>query len=572
MIKKIISFFKDNKFFVLLLVLTTLIQTRYLFESGMYTFSDEVHFANLYEMIRGFLGGQFPPRWAPDMSYNFGYPLFNFYYPLPFYLASFFYLVFHFSLIDSLKSVFFLSVIFSGISFYFLANKFFSKTTAFFVSIIYLYTPYRAVDLYVRGAIGELWSFVFMPLVLLSIYNLIKSQNIKNVIFVSVSVAGLIMSHNLSAIIFLPVALVFGLTFLIKETKIFNKIVFIGGGLLMGFGISAYYWLPAVLEKRFIQPGTPFNPFDHFPFISQLIIPSWGYGASVWGPTDMMSFQIGLVNLGLLLFSIIIFSFYKKLFNRDQKCLLFFSLIVFALSIILMNIRSWFLWEILPLGSYLQFPWRLLMLTTLVTPLLGGFLEIIPNKKIGITLLSVFAIFSIILTFNYFMPATILKVNDNYYLNRFFINQNTQNNPEIRSNIYQNNSEDYLPLTIWTKIRPSGFTSKIIISEGGEIVKLEEIKPTESLVAVKNSKPVDLTINIYYFPGWKVYVDNKESSVEILEPYGNMNIKIAEGVHTVLIRFEETIVRKVADGFSVIAVILMLVGIYYEKRNHKKNQ
>jgi uncharacterized membrane protein len=297
MIKRITSLLRLDRVIILLLLGFTLIQTRYFFESGMYTFSDEVHFANLYEMIRGLLGGQFPPRWAPDMSYNFGYPLFNFYYPMPFYLASFFYVIFHFSLIGSLKSVFFLSVLFSGISFYFLTNKFFSKITAFLISIIYLFTPYRAVDLYSRGAIGELWSFVFMPLVLLSFYNLIKNQNLKNCAVASVSLAGLILSHNLSAIIFLPIVILFCLIFLFKETKILNKIVWTGGGLLMGLGISSYYWLPAVMEKKFIQPGTPFNPFDHFPFIFQLIIPSWGYGASVWGPTDMMSFQIGLVNL-----------------------------------------------------------------------------------------------------------------------------------------------------------------------------------------------------------------------------------------------------------------------------------
>jgi hypothetical protein len=236
-----------------------------------------------------------------------------------------------------------------------------------------------------------------------------------------------------------------------------------------------------------------------------------------------------------------------------------------------MNIRSWFLWEILPLGNYIQFPWRLLMLTTLVTPLMGGLLEIIPKKKIGLIILFIFTLFSIILTFNYFKPAVILKVNDDYYLNRFFINQNTQNNPDIKSNIYQNNSEDYLPLTIWTKLRPNQFTSKINISEDGNIVKFEEIKPTEFKVNLKNTRAADLTINSYYFPGWKVYVDNRESFVEILEPYGNMSVKIDEGEHTVLIRFEETLLRKFANGISILSIIIMFIGIFYEKRNNKHN-
>ncbi len=65
-----------NLIFLGLIVLLVLLQGRFLLRSGFYTFSDEPHLANLYQMIRALGSGQFPPRWAPDMSFNFGYPIF----------------------------------------------------------------------------------------------------------------------------------------------------------------------------------------------------------------------------------------------------------------------------------------------------------------------------------------------------------------------------------------------------------------------------------------------------------------------------------------------------------------
>ncbi len=177
-------------FWCLSILLFSLIIVWPLLQPGFYSFHDEPQIANLYQMTRAFSSGQIPPRWAPDMSFNYGYPLFNFYYPLPFYLGSLFYFLFKTSLVWSLKFVFLLSVPLSGITFYFLMRKFFDRLSSFSGAVVYLFTPYRAVDLYVRGAVGEMWSFVFMPLVLLTLTNLINRKNLKNIFFLLFQSAG----------------------------------------------------------------------------------------------------------------------------------------------------------------------------------------------------------------------------------------------------------------------------------------------------------------------------------------------------------------------------------------------
>ena len=183
--------------------------------------------------------------------------------------------------------------------------------------IIYLFTPYRAVDLYVRGAIGELLSFVFMPLVLGTLVDVIREKKIKNSIFFGLSLALLVLSHNITAIVFLPFVLIFALILIVNQKEKLLSLISLGKGLVLGLGLSSYYWLPVLLEKKFLQTGTPFNPIDHFPFIKQLIIPFWGYGASVWGPYDGFSFQIGLVNLFIFIVLLPLFFVFIRHLSRS---------------------------------------------------------------------------------------------------------------------------------------------------------------------------------------------------------------------------------------------------------------
>ena len=47
----------------------------------------------------------------------------------------------------------------------------------------YLFAPYRAVNVYVRGAMAEAFSLSILPFLWLAIYRVIKKPNFKNVSF-----------------------------------------------------------------------------------------------------------------------------------------------------------------------------------------------------------------------------------------------------------------------------------------------------------------------------------------------------------------------------------------------------
>ena len=82
---------------------------------------------------------------------------------------------------------------------------------------LYVLAPYHLTDLYIRNALGEFASFVFIPLVFLGLYNLFNTT--ENNYYLGVGAIGLILTHNLSAIITALVAIIY----LIIHFKVLRK-------------------------------------------------------------------------------------------------------------------------------------------------------------------------------------------------------------------------------------------------------------------------------------------------------------------------------------------------------------
>jgi uncharacterized membrane protein len=87
---------------------------------------DDLQMMRQLEMEKCFLDGQIPCRWVPDMGYGYGFPLFNFYPPLPYLVGEVFRLM-QFSFVNTVKLTFALSFILSGLTMYFLAKEFFGR-------------------------------------------------------------------------------------------------------------------------------------------------------------------------------------------------------------------------------------------------------------------------------------------------------------------------------------------------------------------------------------------------------------------------------------------------------------
>ncbi len=204
-------------------------------------------------MFREIKDLQFPPRWSDYLNHGYGYPLFSFTYPFPYYLGFGIKLI-GFGFIQSVKILFVLSVLLSALFMYLLGRELAGETAGFIAAVFYTIAPFRLVDLYVRGSIGESLSLAIFPLLFLSSLKFIQKPNSIRLCLCSIVLAMLILTHNIMAVIFFPLWIAFFFTMVatyFEDLKYYTWRYFIPL-LILGLGLSAYFFIPAILEKKYI--------------------------------------------------------------------------------------------------------------------------------------------------------------------------------------------------------------------------------------------------------------------------------------------------------------------------------
>ena len=240
---------------ILLLIAPTLFP---LFHPGFFVMHDDQQVVRLFALDTALSGGQFPVRWVSHLGFGYGYPLFIFYPPLVYYLGEIYHLLLQASFIVSIKLVFATALIASALAMYFWAKHQFGRASGVTAALFYTYVPYKAVDAYVRGALAELFSFVWLPLILLGIDRLFSPKSthpLRWCLLVSLSSAALVLTHTLIA---LPFALLLLLYLLFKLLFTLSKgvrplrrpLLLVIGSLALATLLSASFWLPSLAERR----------------------------------------------------------------------------------------------------------------------------------------------------------------------------------------------------------------------------------------------------------------------------------------------------------------------------------
>lgn len=545
-----------NKLSLLVLSLIIAIPSIWaIIQPGFFTFNDETQVANLFEINKTINLGQFPPRWAPDFHFTYGSPYPGFNYQLPYYFGY----IFHqlgFNLVSTYQLLLAVSLILGAIGMYVLSSSITTPLYALAAATLYTYTPYRAVDVYVRGTIGESFAFALFPWIFWALYRLYQKPNLFNSVVSSLFISALVLSHQPSTVLVLPfIFLVFGLLPLI--TRNFRSLPFLILSGVTSLFLTAYYLFPVLFESKLITPVSQFNFSDHFPFIKQLIYSPWGYGSSVWGPEDMISFQVGLLNWAIIsigFFALILWGNRKD----HSRYFLLSSLILFAVGVFLMNIRSSFFWSRFPFTNSIQFPWRLLTLTTLSSSIAFIFLSrhrLFSNRNwiaIIVTLLA------LALNISYFRVGDKVDYTDDYYLRRY-LPQQVLLPGETVSTPYLDYTEVYYPL-------PLGATRPSVVPQAKLTANLTDTKisvaqdnPFNFQADIESAKDDTLTYHVFYYPGWSVTIDGRPVNVASTD-IGAVSFPIQYGKHQVKIVYEDTPIRKFSNYLSVLA--LVIIGAY----------
>lgn len=548
-----------------------------LFHAGFFPMHDDEQIARLYQLHLALSSGQFPPRWIPDLGFGFGYPFYNFYPPLVYYLGEIFHLL-GFSLIISTKIVMAMGFILSGFFMYFLVKEWFGKSGALVAAIFYLYAPYHSVDLYVRGALAEFYSFVFLPLVFFSTLKLFKEKNLKWTIFNSLFLSFFLLSHNLMVLPFLPFYLAF-LIFLFWQEKEKRKVfLFLGFSGLLFLGLTAYFWLPALLERKFtlvdeILTHELASYKLHFVYLRQFLNSAWGYGGSIPGPEDGLSFEVGKIHL-LSVFLGGILGFYLFLRKKTEGKFFLFFIFCFLFSVFMASFKSEFLWNKLQPLWYLQFPWRFLLFAVFFSSILaGGLISFFANRMHGLTLRYLVILYSIVavilLNKDYFTSLKYLDVSDKNYTSQ----------EELYWRVSKM-SWEFVPKGVATTLSDIK-TTQMAITKAELPKELFKAGPGIDIIVEKDlvqykklkveGKGGILTFNIYNFPGWEVKVDKQKILINDYNKFKLISFSLPAGKHEVIVQFKDTPVRAIGNFLTFMAFLILLVSSFKIKNVKNKN-
>lgn len=543
------EYIKKNSGYLFILIISILPLTNLLNPGLPITHDGIDHVARIASFYTNLSEGNIVPRWAGNLNWGYGHPILMFLYPFPSYLASLFHFI-DISYVNSLKLVFATSYIFSGIFMYAWLKKLANNLPAILGTVLYLFAPYRFVDLYVRGAIGEHMAFTFMPLILLSLWYLFnnkQSEKIRliylNFIFVSFSMALLILSHNAISLLFIPF-IIFYTLYLYFENKSKQNILLAIFSLGYGFLLSFFFWFPAFAEGKYTLRDivTKNEYLTKFVEIKDFLYGPWSYGGS-----GEFTTQLGIIHIILVILSIVfLFNFIRS--KDKQKYLLLGSLLFFFASIILMLKQSTVLYNYLTILQKLQFSWRFLSITTFTAAVIGAiFIEKvkIKNKNIIIALVIFLTIFS---TINYWHAKEYKVYSDSYFEKAYPSTTDTGESAPIWSVRFMENFPD---------------NNIELLSGDANIVNYSRTSTRhEYLINVKDESRI--RENTLYFPGWKVYDNyNLIENIEFQDPKnrGVITFKLNDGLHYIIINFEETKLRKIANIISLISFLLIPIFI-----------
>lgn len=601
-IKRLCDWLKSNWLTAAIWVGTLLVVNWTLLAAPMFYTHDYLHGARIAEFSRGLLEGQFPVIWSQNFGFGFGMPLFEFYAPLPYFVGAIFYLA-GVPLLWSAKAIMILANLGTMVGMYLWAREFYRRDAASLAAAFLTLASYRAMDLFARGAVSELWGIMCVAWFFAGLTRLIRRE--KAGFWLTVLGGSMLaLSHNITFMITAPVAVVYALVLLIVTSgRVAQKhplrALFQPGMAKQYFwrglgslalaavtilGLTAFYWLPALAEKNATQVDTYildayFDFHIHFLYARQLWRDQFGYGGSGWGPEDGLSFFLGWAQwfgfiLGFITAAIIMLKKWTKnikLSRQKVYNIIIFTLIsiLFACTTIMSLYRTTRIWELLsPVLSFVQFPWRFLGVSISLLSLAAAWCVVMWPTRYRQASIVFLWLLAIMTSAHYFRGATNLEITRcetgdtnpacgqlPYYVA----------DPDYIRTVMSPVLVDYLPRD-FANYQPGKVSGSLDWTHvDTQTHVLSDMPQPEMLIdrmhaklyhfQLEASREAELAVAGY--PGWQVEI-NGEPGYYHLSERGNIVVALPAGDVRVGLYLDDTPLRRLANWLSLLTLIIII--------------
>jgi len=505
------------------------------FDLSFFTVHDNTQVARLQQFALSLRSGVIPPRLAPDFSFQLGYPVFNFYAPFSYWIGGILSLAI--SPAIALKSLFFFGVILSFITMF----VFVSSRTTFEKGVlsgaIYASSLWMAVEVFIRGNVGEIWFIALFPLGFHMLLHQPKSRKALFFVGAVCILSALFTVHNVLSLVALPILLIAAAV--TPNRKQGFLVIF------LALCLSSYFLVPAIAESRLTyatEIASKTLPSDHFLCSWQLWrADKWEFGGSGKGClNDGMSFQIGKPHILIGLIGVCLFLYEVFILKKRSKNM-YSSFFILALGISMAFLTTYSsepIWNLFKLVmNVFQFPWRLLPFVVFALSYFGSYaVNLIHNKTLKNILLLGGAFVFLFTSSKFFSRPW--KYNLHEYETMFLSSRYIEQQAAYEIPEYLPRTGSYLA---WRQVGTAPYTHH---------------SNQSPFTRVYNATQQQTTLPLIYFPYWQIFVNGTFTTPHRFDSIGRPILQTNPG-DIIHVSYVQTPVEVAADLIAITTIIVL---------------
>lgn len=539
-----------------------------------------IHLVRTAEWVRVWQDGVLYPRWAPNLAFGYGFPLFIFAPPLPYAVAGGLHLL-GAPLALAVKMLPLIGFVVAALGVYLFVRDVWGPWAGIVAGAAFAYAPFLLREAYIYGGnYPQFLAIASFPWVLWGFRRVVLRGSSGDVLIAGVAYAVPILSHNFHAFVFTPVVAVYVLGLAILTRRWMGVVRAAAGGLL-GAMLSACLWLPALYERQWTLAHEGF-----YVARSNFALRFLDWRELLAGPVPLdaraanpyMPFALGWGALALAAVAVLTLIVFPRRFDGMQRFHFAFFFALLIAVVFMMLPASQPAWENLPLLAVAEFPWRLMGLAALALGVLaGGSVALLEHRAAWLwTAAAVGAVVLTTAVYTYpprpFEPLGTPSLADMVRYERdtqtigtttlgeylpIWVQEAPLSSPMV---------DDYLAGRPLDKADPNSLPA-------GARVRTVEHNAVSTVFHVESPEAWTMRINTFFYPGWRATVDDEAVDIRVLPPFGLIGVEVPAGEHTVALRFGNIRMRTAANVVSGAALaVCVALGLARPARRERRGR
>ncbi len=425
--------------------------------------------------------------------------------------------------------------------------------------MLYSLSQYRIDCIYTRFALGEVQAFIFWPLVLWGLYDLIAKDG-KHLWPLGLGIGGMLLSHSLSAWLACLICVIFCLIFIkriISNSKKGQRLLITAG---ITMAVTAFYWIP-LIRFLVLHDLTLFYPnkiaadhtVDLLTMFSNVRIDATHAGIG--------TILILAVSSRLLLSS---HSPLAELMQQDRIHVRWLDTCILTSFIALFCTTDLAPWKLIGfLLNSLQFSFRLYAVVTVCLAMAGGVylyyaLHNAGAKCIGVIAICIICLLNAGAHFKLIAPVNAVSPPDDYYYG-------TSASRAVCNG-------EWLPIEAKKSVMEWEMQTKLLELSNGTRPTYKRARGT--IIFLVNESCEYANLPLVWYHDYKAFTESGQELAVTANEQGLVQVNITGVTGNVTVKYAVSLVTKLAYALSGIAAstLLSIVVVQYIRRKKPSNE